>query len=110
MLLVEGDAMLVVVNVGRILHSPRISTDGYRDRSVVLTRRIIYASYISLRLKTKVAFGISRLYRRLCRRNIARILFGLGKIYGDIDNTVLALTLPTHILLYSIHSYIVGVL
>ena len=58
-LLIEHDAVLVVVHVGRILQVPRRIVDGDGNHAMVLARRVVDAPGISLVLHAQQALGIA---------------------------------------------------
>ena len=61
MVRVEYDAVLVVVNIRRILEKPVALVDGHRNDAVVLSRRMVDTSCISFVLLAQKAFRIAAL-------------------------------------------------
>ena len=61
MVRVEYDAVLVVVNIRRILEEPVTLVDGHRNDAVVLSRRMVDASCVSLVFLAQEAFRIAAL-------------------------------------------------
>ena len=59
MLSVEYNTMLIIINIGRVLHSPRTVIDCDWNDSVILSCRMICAACISLIFRTKQTFGIA---------------------------------------------------
>ena len=95
---VEHDAVLVVVNIRRILESPGISLDRDRDDPVVFSGRVVHSAKISLVLHAELALGIAALRRVPGRCDRLGVLLGLGEVDRDIQLAVLSLRLPPSVL------------
>ena len=76
-LAVKHDAVLIVINIRRILESPLVSLNRHRDNPVVLSCRMVYASRIPLIFHAELALGISALFRILGSRDCLGILLRL---------------------------------
>ena len=76
-LFVENDAMLVVVDIGRILKAPVGAVDGDRNNSVVLSCWVVHSSGISFIFGAEKAFRISALSGELCGGDFFRSFFRL---------------------------------
>ncbi len=85
MLAVQDDAVLVIVNVGRVLETPVALIDGDRDDAVVLPRRVVHASGIALVLEAQLALRVRALLRGLGGRDVSRVLLRLREVDGDVD-------------------------
>ena len=109
MVRVEYDAVLVVVNVRRILEEPVTLVDGYRNDAVVLSRRMVDASCVSLVFLAQEAFRIAALLCQLRRRNRLRVLLRLRQIDRDIQRSELCVRRPFQILLHAVSADIVRV-
>ena len=107
---IKHDTVFVIVNIGRILETPRTVIYGDRYDPVVLACRGIDSSGIALILAAEIALGIAALWSRLCRRNGAGVLFRFGQIDGNINLTVWTVYLPLLILLYAISADIIAIL
>ena len=109
-LVVEYDAMLVVVNVGAVLQIPRAVVDGQRDDAVIFAGRVVHAACVTLVLHTQLALGVSALGRKLCGGNGLGVLFRLGQVDGDIQVAVFGLGDPFQVALDAVAADVVGVL
>ena len=106
---VEHNAVLVVVNVRRILEEPVAMVDGHRNDAVVLSRRMVDASCISFVLLAQEAFRIAALLCQLRRRNRLRVLLRLRQVDRDIQRSKLCVRYPFQILLHAVSADIVRV-
>ena len=70
-------AVLVVINIGRILHIPVLTAERQRDLAQILTCGSRYASGIADVLMAEKAGGIAALGRIQRGGDIAGVLFGL---------------------------------
>ena len=109
-LVIEHDAVLVVVNVGAVLQVPRAVVDGQRDDAVILAGGVIHAACIALILHAQLALGVSALGCKLCSGNGLGVLFRLGQVDGDIQIAVLGLCDPLQVALDAVAADVVGVL
>ena len=109
-MVIEHDAVLVVVNVGAVLQIPRAVVDGQRDDAVVLTRRVIHAACVAFVFHAQLALGVSALGCKLCSGNGLGILFRLGQVDGDIQVAVRGFGDPLQIALDAVAADVVGVL
>ena len=67
MLRIEYNTMLVIVDIGRILHTPVLATDGDGQDTVVLPGRMVHPTGVALILPTQQTLGVAALGRILCR-------------------------------------------
>ena len=102
-------AVLIVVNIRRILEKPVAVIDGNWNDSVVLARRMVYSSCIPLIFLTELALGIGTLLCVLCRSDCLRILLRLGEIDGDIQCPVFRIHGPLSVFFDSLSSDIITV-
>ena len=109
-LVVEHDAVLVVVNVGAVLQIPRAVVDGQRDDAVVFARGVVHAACVALVLRTQLALGVSALGCKLCGGNGLGVFFRLGQVDGNVQIAVLGLGDPLQIALDTVAADVVGVL
>ena len=109
-LVVEHDAVLVIVNVGAVLQVPRAVVDGQRDDAVVLTRGVVHTACVALVLHAQLALGVSALGCKLCGGNGLGVLFRLGQVDGNIQIAVLGLGHPLQVALDAVAADVVGVL
>ena len=75
---IEYDAVLIVIYIRRILEKPVTVVDRHRDNAVVLTRRMIDTSCVTLIFLAQQTFRITALLCQLRCRDRLRILFRLG--------------------------------
>jgi hypothetical protein len=107
-LLGKHDTMLVVVNVGRVLHIPLLACMSGGDEAQSLARRSARVTLVALVLRAKQTLGVSALRKELCRSDSLGVLLGLGEIYGDIKLAVLALVLPLEVLCNTVGADVVA--
>ena len=110
MLFIEHNAVLVVVAVGRILEIPRLAVNFQRNRAQVLPRRMVLVAGKAHVFRAELALGICR--GGACARlgDVARILFGLGAVDGDVEHAVGGVAFPLHVLGNTACADIVGLL
>ena len=106
---IEHDAVLVVVNVGRILEAPVLPADGNRNNPMIGPGRMVHPAGVSLVLPAQLALGVSGLGSVLGRGNGSGILLRLTQVDGDVHLTVGAVVLPAHILRNPIAADVVGI-
>ena len=107
---VEHDAVLVVVDVGRVLQVPVRPVEAQGDQAQVLARRVVHAPGVALVGVTELAFGIAALRRETGCRDGAGVLLGLGEVDGDVQRAVGALVDPLLILADAVAADIVRIL
>ena len=91
---VEDDAVLVIIDIRRILQIPAAAVDRHGNDTVILAGRVVHPSGIALVFGAESALGIAGLRRELGRRNGARVLLRLGEVDRDVQRTVGALVDP----------------
>ena len=106
---IEDDAVLIVVNVGRVLQAPRFAADRDGDNAVVCPGGVVHAPGIALVLPAQLALGVGRLRSVFRRGNGLGVLLGLAQIDGDVHFAILAFVLPAHIFRDAVASDVVGV-
>ena len=94
MLCIKNDAVLIVVNIWRILEEPVTVIDRYRNNPVVLSCRMVHTSCISLILFAEKAFRITALFCKLGCRDRLWIFFRFGEVDGDIQCSKLGICSP----------------
>ena len=109
-LVIEHDAVLVVVNIGAVLQIPRAVVDGQRDDAVVFAGGVVHAAGVALVLRAQLALGVSALGRKLCGGNGLGVLFRLGQVDGDIQVAVRGFGDPLQVALDAVAADVVGVL
>ena len=105
----EGDAMLVIVNVWRILKVPIRARHIEGNLTEVGSRCFRNRAGVAFVIVAKNALWVARLRHLLCGGDGLGVLLGLGEIDGDVDVAVLGVSRPLEILCNSVASYIVGV-
>ena len=94
MLTRKGDAMLVIVNVGRILEIPLLARHCHWNLAEGLSCRLARIACVALVFVAKEALGISALGQELCGGKCFGVLFGLGKVNGDVNIAVFRICFP----------------
>ena len=110
MLKIEHNAMLVIINIGRILKAPAAFVDGHRNDPVILSGGMIHPACIPLVLPAQQALRITGLLCVSGRRDGLGILFRLGEVDGDIQVAILCIGNPFHVPADTVSANIVGVL
>ena len=110
MLAVKYDAMLVIIDVRRILESPELTADFNRNNSVVLACREIKPSCIALAFGAKRTCGIPRFCCREKLCNVLRVLFRLCEIYSNVNLSVLGVNRPFNVARDAVTSDIVRII
>ena len=105
----KRDAVLVVVNVGRILQIPLVAAKGEGDLAQILSRGRVCVTRVADVLGAKQTFRITRLRRKLRRRDGLRVFFGFGKVDRNVDLAVFRIDRPTAVLCDSVGAYVVRV-
>ena len=77
---------------------------------MILSRRVIHVPCIPFIFHAQLAFGITALRRILCRGNGLRVLFRLGEIHGNINDSIWAVYGPLPVLLHTVSADIVRIL
>ena len=109
-LFIEHDAVLIVVNIRRILQAPLFSVDHNRNHAVVLARRMVHAAGVAFIFIAEQALGIGCLLRIFRGGNRFRVLLRLRQVDRDVHVAVFGLRQPAHILRDPVPADIVGVL
>ena len=110
MLAVEQNAVLVVINVGRVLEKPTASVDRQRNQAVILPCRMVDSSGIAFIFLAELAERIA------CLRSVSRsgyslwVFLWLGEIDRDLQRAVFPFIKPLHVPFNPITPDIVGVL
>lgn len=106
---VEHNAVLVVVNVRRILEEPVALVDGHRNDAVVLAGGMIHTACITFIFTAQQAFRITGLFCQLRCSNSLGILLRLGQVDSNVQIAVFGGCYPFHILADTITADIVGI-
>ena len=106
---VEYDAVLAVVEVGGILHVPALAVERQRDHAVVLPRGEADAARVAGVLRAEHALGIAGLLGAALRGNVARVLFRLGEVDGDLQLPGLGVLEKAHVFGDAVHLDVVAV-
>ena len=91
---VEDNAVLIVIDIGRILEKPAFCAEIERNNAVVRPARMTYPAGIALVFKAELAQGVGSRLAFSGSRYIARILLRLGEIDSDVQLAVFAVKLP----------------
>ena len=97
-LLVESDAVLVVVAVGGILQLPRLIMNANADRPQILPCRMSRRSGKAGVLRTELTLGIGNRLLRAGSCNVPRVFLRLGAVDGDVQHAVFRGICPLDIL------------
>ena len=98
MLVVQHNAVFVVIGVGRILQKPRTPRKIERNEAMRLARRVIHAPRVALVLAAEQTFRIGGRPREFCLCDVARILLRLREVDRHIESAVLRRRLPRNVL------------
>ena len=109
-LVVEHDAVLVVVDVGAVLQVPSVVVDGERDDAVILAGGVVHAACIAFVLGAELALGVGALGSQFGGGNGLGVFFGLREVDGDIQIAVGGLGDPFQVALDAVAADIIGVL
>ena len=74
---VQHDAVLIVIDVRRVLQEPFLAADAERDEPVVLPRRVVHAPGIALVLAAELAAWVTGLRRKARRCDRPGVLLRL---------------------------------
>ena len=107
---VQDDAVLVVVDIRRVLEAPVALVDGDGDDAVVLPRRVVHPSGIALVLEAQLALRVRALLRGLGSRDISRVLLRFREVDRDVDIAELARHAPADVLRHARGTDVVRVL
>ena len=107
---VHDDGVLVVINVGRILKTPRLAVDRDRHDAKILPRRVRNRARVADIFDAEQAFGVTGGFLELCRRDIARVFLRLREIDGNFEFSIFRLHHPVLVLCDAVAADIVAVL
>ena len=83
----DGDAVLVVIGIGRVLQEPLFAAQLHLDRADILAGRMRARTFKALIFFTQGAHGIlARLRRAQKFGDILVVLFRFGKVYSDLQH------------------------
>ena len=88
MLEIEHDAVLIIINIGRILEAPLAAVNRHGDDAVVLSGRMVDPARVALILPAEQALGIAGLLRVPGGGDGLGVLLRLGQIDGDVQIAV----------------------
>ena len=109
-LVVEHNAVLVVVDVGAVLQVPSAVVDGERDDAVILAGGVVHAACIAFVLGAELALGVGALGSQFGGGNGLGVFFGLREVDGDIQIAVGGLGDPLHVPLDAVAADVIGIL
>ncbi len=98
MLLVQDNAVLVVVDIRRILQIPSFAAHRDRNDPVIFPGRMIRPACVPDIFRAQLAHRIARRLFPASSRDETRILFRLRQVYRDIEIAEFGLRLPPQIL------------
>ena len=104
----KGDAMFIIINIGRILQKPLLPCYRNGNEAQVLSCGLCKATHKALILAANGAFGIRVCFSMLSGGNCAGVFFGLGEIDGYIQFSVFSTVNPFYILFYAVGANIIG--
>ena len=106
---IEGNAMLIIIDVGRVLQEPGGIVDGNGDDAVVLPGRMIHPTGVALVLGAKLTLWIAGLGGQLGSGDGLGVLFRLGQVNGNVQGAVVALVDPLHVPGNAVRPDVIGV-
>ena len=107
---VQADAVLIVVDIGGVLHEPGRAVDGDGNDAVVLPGGVVHPAGIALILGTQGAPGVVGGRQVPGGGNGLGVLLRLGQVDGDVQLPILCGDLPLHIPGDAVPADIVGIL
>ena len=110
MLAVKHDAVLIIVNIGRILEIPVAAVDSHGNDPVVLSGRMVQPARVSLIFPAQQALGIGGLLCQLGGGNSLGILLRLGQVDGDVQISIFRRRNPLPVLYDAVAADIVRIL
>ena len=110
MLHIQYDAVLVVIDIGRILQAPAVSVQLQRDDAQILAGGMIQSSGIAHIFRTELAAGIAALFCVAGGGDGTGILLRLGEIDGDLQLAERSIRQPFFIPGHAGGTDIVGIL
>ncbi|MNV39380.1 hypothetical protein D3C71_1309570 [compost metagenome] len=109
MIMMEHDAVLVVVHIRRVLEEPLLLVQRERNRPQVLAGRVVQTSGIADVLPAEQAFRIDRRRKQPGHRDLLRILLRLGQVDRHLQIAIRRGLQPVDILGDAVHPDIVGI-
>ena len=109
-LLVEDDAMLVIVHIGAVLQAPGAIVDGHGNDPVILSGGMVHPSGVALVFHAQLALGIAALGGILGCCNGLGVLLRLAQVDGDVQIAIGGGGDPLHVPGNPIPADVVGVL
>ena len=110
MLSVQDDAVLVVIDIGAVLHEPLAAADGHGNQAVVLAGRMVHPACVALVFGAEQALGVAGLRGVPRRRDGLGVLFRLAQVDGDHQVAVFGRRGPAHVLFDAVAADIIGIL
>ena len=110
MLFIKNNAVLVVVDIRRILEPPVFSSQLEGNHPVVLSCGMIYAACISLVFPAEEAAWIACGFDIFCGGNCLGVFFRFGKVDCNVHFTIFSFAYPLDVSADSVTSYVIGVL
>ena len=94
----KDDAMLIIINIRRILKKPRLPAEVQPDHPMAGAAGMAHLARIPFVFHTQQALGVVGAFLLLGRRDILGIFLRLGQVDGDIQVAVLGRGLVADIL------------
>ena len=107
---IQDNAVLVIIDIRRVLQIPVAAIQLQRNDAVVLPGRVVHAARIALVFRAKSAFRVAGLRRVFGSGDGARVLFGLGQVDRDVERSVFAIIRPLLVLRNTVTPDIVSIL
>ena len=107
---VHDDAVLIIINVGRILEAPELAVHHYRHDPQVLPRRVGNGSRIAHVFGAEQTLGVTGGLFQLRRRDVPGVFFRFGQVDGDLQLPVFGLRRPALVLRDAVAADVVAVL
>lgn len=106
---VQQNTVLIIVNIRGVLQAPAFAVYLYGNDAVILSCGVIDPSRIAHVFLAEHTFWVTALLGVKSRSDSLGILFGLGKIYGNVKSAVLGLGSPLNIFCNAVAANIVRV-
>ena len=109
-LLVEHNAMLIIVDIGAVLQAPCAIVNRNGNDTVIFPGGVIHPACVALILHAQQALGIATLGSIFCSCNGSGVLLRFAEVNGDVQITAGSRSNPLHILRDCVSADIVGIL
>ena len=107
---VHDNRVLIVIDIRRILESPRLVIHRHRHHAKILPRRVRNRARIADVFDAEQALGIPRHLFQLCRRNVSGVFLRLREVDRNFQFSIFCFRCPVLVLRNAVAADIVAVL